>query len=547
MPRLSSIGATVLLIALNAVWPLAQAQSQPDARAVPATLPPVERFEVVGNTLLPADGIQQRLQEFRGATTLVRLREAAAAVQEMYRAAGFGGVVAFLPEQRAVPGEIRIRVVEGKLAQIEVTDNRQFSADNIRASLPSLVTGVTPRVRQIDAEIQMANESPAKEVKVLLEPGQAAGTVAARVMVTEQPVQRWTVRLDNTGVGNAGQMRTALGWQHANLFGRDHVLGTELQTAPAHPSKVAVFSAAYRVPFYAHSAALDAYAAYSDVDGGRSATAAGDLIFSGKGRIAGLRATRYLPRWGNVDQRASVGVEQREFINQCSIEGLPPGACGPSGASVVVRPLALGYTLQAEGDTRLGLNLNGVVNLDAGGANAGTSDFTAVRVGSRPGYRLLRANGFASRPLGEWGSIGLRVSGQTTDQPLVPGEQFGIGGALSVRGYLEREVLADTGVQASVELASANLAPRASEALSRTELVVVGFADAGTVRNRQNDPCLAGRTSCTLAGAGVGLRATWSAGEQIVRFRLDLAQALKDAYRTQRGDWRLHGSLSITF
>jgi hemolysin activation/secretion protein len=545
MPRPSLIGASVLLCALHLAWPAAQAQSQ--TRGAPATLAPVERFEVVGNTLLPQATIDTRLAAFKGATTLVRLREAAAAVQDLYRDAGYGGVIAFLPEQQAAPGQIRIRVVEGKLSLVEVADNRQFSAENIRASLPSLVTGVTPRVRQIDAEIQMANESPAKEVKVLLEPGQAPGSVAARVMVLEQPVQRWTARLDNTGVGNTGQWRSALGWQHGNLFGRDHVLGTEVQTAPANPSRLAVFSAAYRVPLYAQASALDAYAAWSDVDGGRSSTAAGDLLFSGKGRIAGLRATRYLPRVGNVDQRASLGVEQREFINQCSIEGLPPGACGPAGASVTVRPLALGYTAQAEGDTRFGLNVSAHANLQAGGSHAGAADFTAVRQGSRPDYRVLRANGFVARSLSDWGVLGLRMSGQTTDQPLVPGEQFGIGGSLSVRGYLEREVLGDTGLQASLELSSTNLSPRISEALSRTELVVVGFADAAMVRNQQSDPCLIGRSSCTLAGAGVGLRATWSAGDQILRFRLDLAQALKDAYRTRSGDWRLHGSLSITF
>ena len=416
MPRPSLIGASVLLCALHLAWPAAQAQSQ--TRGAPATLAPVERFEVVGNTLLPQATIDTRLAAFKGATTLVRLREAAAAVQDLYRDAGYGGVIAFLPEQ---------------------------------------------------------------------------------------------------------------------------------QTAPANPSRLAVFSAAYRVPLYAQASALDAYAAWSDVDGGRSSTAAGDLLFSGKGRIAGLRATRYLPRVGNVDQRASLGVEQREFINQCSIEGLPPGACGPAGASVTVRPLALGYTAQAEGDTRFGLNVSAHANLQAGGSHAGAADFTAVRQGSRPDYRLLRANGFVARSLSDWGVLGLRMSGQTTDQPLVPGEQFGIGGSLSVRGYLEREVLGDTGLQASLELSSTNLSPRISEALSRTELVVVGFADAAMVRNQQSDPCLIGRSSCTLAGAGVGLRATWSAGDQILRFRLDLAQALKDAYRTRSGDWRLHGSLSITF
>ena len=219
-------------------------------------------------------------------------------MQELYRRAGYGGVVAFLPEQEASDGVLRIRVVEGRLTRVDISGQQQFSAANIRASLPALQEGTTPDVRRIDAQIQMANESPAKTVQVLLRPGAEPGTVAAQITVAEQPLQQWTLRADNTGSGHTGRLRAALGWQHGNLFDGDQVASLDLQTSPAYPSSVAVLSGAYRSPLYQRALAVDAYGAWSDVDGGKTGTAAGDLQFSGRGFVLGARLSAYLPRPG---------------------------------------------------------------------------------------------------------------------------------------------------------------------------------------------------------------------------------------------------------
>ena len=50
--------------------------------------------------------------------------------------------------------------------------------------------------------------------------------------------------------------------------------------------------------------------------------------------------------------------------------------------------------------------------------------------------------------------LSARLDGQWSDEPLIPGEQFGIGGARSVRGYEEREASGDSGFFVSAELIS---------------------------------------------------------------------------------------------
>lgn len=509
-------------------------------------------FEVSGNTLLPPEAIQARLAEYQGDTSLARLKAAAAAVQELYRRAGYGGVVAFLPEQTAQDGVVRIRVVEGRLARIEVSGNDHFSTENILASLPDLRAGQTPNVRLIDQQIQMANESPVKTVQVLLQPGQAPGAIDARLTVAERPTQRFNLRLDNTGNASTGRWRSAIGWLDGDFMGHDQVVGLELQLAPEHPSDLVVASASYRRPIYARSMAFDAYFAWYDVTAGTTATAAGNLDFAGRGHVLGLRLSSFLPRQGNIDQRLVFGVEDRVYDNTCSIEGLPPGACGSAGAGVEVQPLSVQYLGQSAGRITQNWALGLSANLAAVGSRSDAASIQAVRAGARLHYGILRASyGGAmtfsdSTGRGNLGSISFRAAMQFSGDALIPGEQFGLGGAQNVRGYAEREVSGDRGLQATLEYLSPALsqllaAAEPSPAASPWQLRGVLFAEGGWVQNRLDLACAPGRTICRLSSLGAGLRLS----RKDLQARLDWGHALRAGSTTRRGDNRLHFAISL--
>lgn len=524
----------------------AGAASAPGAAAAAERKVVVDRYAVLGNTLLEAAQLRAVTAPHVGIVGRSELTAAAAAVQDAYRRAGWGGVVAFLPEQDFLGGTAIIRVVEGRLARYVVAENRRFSADNIRASVPSLERAKPVNVRRIDTEIQMANENPAKTISVMLEPGDQFGAVNAFVTVQEQPVSRFTARDDNSGSKATGRWRAALGWQHANVWDLDHVFAIEAQTAPEDPQAVKVFSTSYRAPLYRHAMAVDAYYARSSVDGGKVDTAAGELQFSGSGAIAGLRLSAYLPRRGNTDQRAHVALESRDYRNSCSIQGLPPGACGSAGESISVQPLGLTYTLQATSEWRWGLSLGLHHNLAVGGERSSQAAFDAVRPGSRRRYTLARLNATLGTNLGESFALSTRFSAQGSGQPLVPGEMFGLGGAQTVRGYEERELNGDSGAAVSLELLGWNWGASLAERWSSWrgfELRPLLFADAGAVANRDDAPCRAGQTRCPAASFGIGLRAAL----RDLQFRLDAARALKDGTVTREGHERVHASLLFNF
>jgi hemolysin activation/secretion protein len=504
-----------------------------DARAQEVRVP-VTEFEITGNTLLPQDRLDAALARFKGERTLAELEQAALVVQGLYRDAGYGGVVAYVPPQTAAPGHAIIAVLEGRISRVYITGNSQFSDANIRRAMPQLHEGETPQVRRIDAQIQFANENPSRQISLTLEPGTQQGDIEARVLVNELPVSRWSVALDNTGNESTGRLRATIGYQNAALWGLDHQLSTQVQFAPDEVNAVAVVSAGYRIPFYGASTALDLFAAYSDVEGGTASTPAGPLQFSGKGEVFGARVSRPFGRIGNISQRLSLGLDERVYLNQCSIQGLPPGACGTAGASVAVHPLSVDYQLQSEGGTPFGFSAGFTQNLDVGGRHSDPSDYEAVRPGATPHYDLLRLGAYAGVPLPAAWQLQARASGQWTRDALVPGEQFGIAGSLAVRGYEEREITGDSGVIGTVELVTPKLFGSKDDPTSALRLL--GFADAGKAFNHLDTPCRVGQSTCLLTSLGAGARLAYRS----LQLRLDVAHALKDAISTGRGDTRIH-------
>lgn len=541
MRRWLRVVASSLTTALALLTESSWAQSTDTSNASTVIRVHVERIEVQGNTLLPSEAIAATVAPFRGDRDLAELKQAALAVQALYSKAGFGAVVAYLPPQSLAGGLVTIQVVEGRLGHVQVVGNAQHSEANIRATLPALIQGATPRVRELDAQIQLANENPSKQVRVMFQPAQEAGSTDARIMVNEQPLQRWSVDLDNTGNNNTGELRANLGWQYANLGDLDHVAAVQFQTSPSHPNLVKVLSAGYHMPLYAQQISLDAYLAHSDVGGGTITTPVGGLQFNGRGNAAGLRANHVLSPLGDIAQRVSVGLDYRSYLNDCGIEGLPPGACGTAGESVSVQPLSVEYALQRAGTVAWAVSIGLLHNLQIGGGLADSAHFEAVRPGAKPHYTTLRFSGMLVTPvLGEWQLRG-RLAGQFSPDALVPGEQFGLGGLASVRGYEERELSGDTAGVVALELVTPDLAARMEPRSG--QLNALAFVDAGWIQNHLDTPCLDTHASCRMASVGLGARYN----SRQLRAQLYVAQALTTAVHTQRNHIRAHFSVGYSF
>jgi hemolysin activation/secretion protein len=457
----------------------------------------ISRFDVSGNTVLPAADVQAAVAPYTGAgRDFGDVQRALEALEALYRARGYDMVTVQLPEQELNGGAVRLNVVQTTVRQVEVTGNRWFSETNVRASLPTIVPGATPNLAAVSRNLKLVNENPAKKVKLTLAGAEAEGgqeAVDARVEVTDERPWKVMLNADNTGTESTGKTHAGVLLQHADLWGRDHVGTLQYMTTAEHPDRVAVWAAGYHVPLYALGDSLDLFASYSDVDSGAINAGLFNLAVSGKGTVYGARYNQVLAKRDNLEGRVVYGIDVKAYRNSVMF------GTEDFGNDVTVRPVSIGYAgsrATADGQTDFTVAL--LQNV-AGGSRGGSDDFARARSGAKAGYRMVRfAASFANALPGDWQTRVL-LNGQWTHDALVPGEQFGAGGATTVRGFGERDLAADTGVVANVELYTPDLCGRAG-----WQCRLLGFYDtAWGERNR----ALPGELHhAAISSTGLGLR-----------------------------------------
>lgn len=527
--RLRPVCALCICAALSLAGPAAYA-AEPTGPSFS-----ISRFSVTGNTLLPAAEVDAVLAPFAGPTrSFSDVRGAVEALQQAYRKHGYSVVVVQLPEQELAQGVIRVNVIEPRLGKVTVEGNKAFSTANIRASLPGLEEGKTPRIRDVSASLKVANTNPAKQITLGLESGAQADTVDAKIAVTEDKPWRVGLNADNTGSPETGRTRLGFLYQHANLWDRDHVGSLQYTTSAEKPSKVSVFGAGYHVPLYARGDSLDFFASYSDVNSGSITAGVLDLQVSGKGSVLGSRYNHTLAQRGDWTSQLTFGADWRAYKNNVDAGGLQ------LGGDITVHPLSLTYSGQLALPTAvLSAQLTGLQNIP-GGSKGGKADFERQRAGASASYRALRYGGGYSQRIGDDWQLRVQFNGQASRDALVPGEQFGAGGANSVRGFREREVSGDQGQFASVEFQTPNWCPVTGSFVVQCR--ALAFIDGARVSRNKALP--GEEKSTAIASAGVGLR---FAMDRRASLQVDYGRVIDGGGSRSSGDGRLHLALSLSY
>lgn len=498
----------------------------------------IERYQVQGNTVLAPDKLESILAPFTGkARDFGTVQGARETLENTYRSLGFAMVAVILPEQEIDNGVVRMNVIENRIGKITLEGNRYFDEMNIRNSLPALRQGETPNVNSISRSLKLANDNPTKKTKLQLNNSKTAGEIDAALTVKDEKPWRVGISADNSGDRQTGQSRLGILLQHANVANRDHVLTLQYITSPENLRNVNIYSACYHVPLYSWGSSIDLLGAHSNVNSGSVNVASYNMDISGKGTVLGLRYNQNLTRIGDYEHKVTLGLDYRAYEYDVEFLG------SQLGNNVTVHPVSLTYagTLTRE-KLSAGLYLTGIQNL-AGNWDGrdDTTNFNNARAGAPRDYNMLRYGANLSYLLdGDWQARAV-FNGQYTKDPLVSGEQFGLGGASSVRGFQEREFANDHGYSGSLEIYSPDLLNLFGVSAAHSRLLV--FYDRGHMR--RNNPLPGETVSTEMASIGPGLRITDGK-----RFSLSadygfVVEPPDD--RTTRWSGRWHLSASILF
>lgn len=232
-----------------------------NAPARPAPTLAINTYRIEGNTVLPPRDFGV-LSNYTGTNvTFAQLREGVGKVQLRYRELGFPTIGVSLPQQKISNGLVRVKVVEGRLANIQVTGNEYFSSNNVRRALPSLTTNVLLNTKWFQPELDRANANRDRQIYPVISPGPEPGTSDLTLKVKDRLPLHGRVEINDKSAPGTALLRTDIAVQYGNLWQREHTIGfdynfspqeyksdSDAKNFPTDYPQVASFSGFYRIP-----------------------------------------------------------------------------------------------------------------------------------------------------------------------------------------------------------------------------------------------------------------------------------------------------------
>ena len=463
---------------------------------IPGTIV-VEDFKFAGNTVFSQAELKNAIASFTDRPiSFAQLVSAANKITEFYVDRGYITTGAYLPEQNLNSGVVEIRVVEGSLDEIEIRVAKGRLKNNyIRDRITNKVSNPL-NINQLQESLQLLQLNPLIEsVDAELSAGIKPGSNSLTVSVAGTDTFGLQTKLNNNRNPSIGTFERGIKLEEANLFG----IGDGIFLAFANTDGSNQYEGGYNFPLNSSDGSLsfDFHLAKNEIIGSDLELA--DIDIKSRNYNLAWRQPIIQRAKPEVTQELALSLTASRRESDTSILDVPqaisPGA--NSQGEIRTSVLSLGQewlqrnrkqVVLARSQFNLGINaFNATINDDEP-----DSQFFNWR--GQVSYLRLLSNPKGVPAVGS--TILLRSELQLAADPLIPTEQFSLGGAATVRGYRQDALLTDSGFSASAELRL----PIARLSTLNATLQFSPFVDFGTGWNNDNEDT----EFSTLLGTGVG-------------------------------------------
>lgn len=419
----------------------------------------VRQFNFEGNTVFSGEELSRVVAPYVGREiSSEELQEARRAVTLHYTNRGYINSGAVIPEQEFRDHAVTIRIVEGQLSEIEVSGNRWLRDDYLSQQL-ALAAAPPLNANRLREGLQLLRENPnVQQINAELQPGALPGEARLGVHVIDQQPFRLGLQVDNARPPSVGAEEIVLLVGDRNLTGHSDAL--DLSYGIAHNSSDGFvfsgadnYSGAYILPITARDTTLQIYGSKDDFAIiGESTNSVN--VTSGSERYG---VTLRQPLYRTASRELAVGVtferrESRTFVSGRPFPLTPGSVNGKTEISAV--------RLTQEWTDR---NQDQVLALRST-FSFGVNVFETTDAGGEPDAKFRTWLGqfqYVRRLFHTPNQLILRTEVQWTDEPLLSLEQFTLGGANNVRGYLQNQLVRDRGLYSGIELRMPVLLDRA--------------------------------------------------------------------------------------
>ena len=467
-------GLVFVLLQATAV----QAEDIPQSQQPPAqTQPqPAATFDLLelrikGNTLLEKKQLERTLYPFLGPKKSIdNVENARAALEAVFHGQGYQTVAVDIPEQDVKNGVVYLQVVEGKVSRLRVEGSRYFALGSIKAGVPELAEGHVPNLPKMQQQLaDLAAESSDRQIQPVLRAGETPGTLEVDLKVKDELPLHARVELNGRNTTTTSLLRLVNSVHYDNLWQKMHSVSAMYQVSPEDSTQVSVWAGTYALPINDDGGRFSLYTVSSNSASGIAS--AGALAVIGNGSIYGARLVQPLKPVAKYFHSATLGVDYKDFKEDLSL----------SQNGDILTPISyLPFLTQYGGSYRGGeyaVSFDSALHFSISGLGNSQTQFENKRYLARSGYMYATGDFKFQYTLPLDMELRTHINGQAADSPLISNEQYSLGGAYSVRGYFETQVLADNGMLASMELYSPHLLPSDWTAFNKFKLM--GFVDAG--------------------------------------------------------------------
>ncbi|MFN7713911.1 MAG: ShlB/FhaC/HecB family hemolysin secretion/activation protein [Pseudanabaenaceae cyanobacterium] len=486
----SNVTTPVLAPVVNSpAQPVFNGETQPEFTIAQAA--PIKQVELVGNTVLSPEEIAQILAPLQGNPTPNQIQDAAEAITQLYVANGYVTSRAVFNPSNVVNGVAKIQAVEGSLEKTEVRGNVQTNPDYIRSRV-ELGSAKPFNANRMEDQLRLLRNDPLfRNVTSSLKPGSSEGKSLLVVTVEEANQFSGSVSFDNYSPVAVGSERMGLGLSYRNLTGLGDVLSASYYRSTTGGSNLYDFN--YTIPVSPMNGTVSIRYAPSDYRITDPAFSA--LNIRGTSSLYDIVYRQPLTRTPREEFALSLGFAYQTgqtflFENLAIPFGIGPDANGVSTTSVF--RFAQDYTLRdpqgiwsARSQFNLGTGLFGATYVTV--PNAGFFSWA----GQLQRLELL------SPDVTFIGSLDTQLSAN----PLLPSQQFVVGGGQSVRGFRQNARSGDNGIRLNLETRFTAMRDKAT---NRSILQIAPFIDLGGVWNHGNNPTPS-LSQNFLAGGGLGI------------------------------------------
>ena len=452
----------------------------------------VRKFRITGNTAISDAELAKVAAPFEnrelGSAELEELRRQ---LTLLYVNRGYINSGAVIPDQRIADGMVEIRIVEGRLARIEVEGTEHFRESYFRDRI-ELHAGPPLNMGELEQGLQIRLRDPlVTSINAQLVPGERPGEAVLKTKIAEAPRYDLGASLDNKLSPSLGEAQLGLHGALRNLYGGGDVLTADISGAEGIPYDLLV---RYRAPLTANDTTLGLY--YERAKSEVVQSPFDVLEITSEIESFGLQLSRPVYQTASRDLLLGASLERRE--SKTSLLGVPfsfsPGV-EDGKATVAVLRLAQDFVDRGR-DQVVAARSVFSFGLDAFGSTV-HDDLPDSR------FATWLVQFQWVRRLSERGDqLHFRASGQFANDSLLPIEQFSVGGLDSVRGFRTNQLVRDYGYNASLEYRF----PVFANPVGWRNLQLAVFSDTGGAKNKEGP----NPTPTRLTGIGAGL--IWSLG-----------------------------------